>query len=288
LGRQPAGGRGSRGRRRRGCALSRGRLGSLLPQEHGAWGVLLVPSVIGVALFPSWAGLALCVAAVSTFLLRTVVLRALRGAPGAATAPAGLLCAAMAAAGGVPLLASGRWGLLALLAAAAGVVVLEARWPAGRGRARLLRELAEVAVLTALAPAFDYVRAGRLTRTGEAAWILAALYFSWTTADVRLRIARFQDARRHGDGAEVAARRRERAWTGAMAAAGAAAALGSGIVAPGAFAALAPLALRPLRRSPDAAASPRFIRRLGWQEVAWSLVFAAAAIAALRWTGPSA
>jgi hypothetical protein len=41
-----------------------------LPAEHGGWGFLLEPLVLGLVLAPSWAGLAIAVAAVAAFLAR--------------------------------------------------------------------------------------------------------------------------------------------------------------------------------------------------------------------------
>lgn len=39
-----------------------------LPTEHGAWALLAEPALLGLLLFPSWAGLAFVVAAMNTML----------------------------------------------------------------------------------------------------------------------------------------------------------------------------------------------------------------------------
>src|SRR4051794_26497589 len=42
----------------------------LIPSEHGGWGFLFEPILLGLLVAPSWVGLALALAAVSAFLVR--------------------------------------------------------------------------------------------------------------------------------------------------------------------------------------------------------------------------
>ncbi len=42
-----------------------------VPAEHGGWGLTLEPALLGLLVAPSWAGLAIAVAALGAFLLRT-------------------------------------------------------------------------------------------------------------------------------------------------------------------------------------------------------------------------
>lgn len=72
-----------------------------LPTEHGGWGFLLEPIVLGLILAPSWAGLWLCLAAVAAFLTRHPMTLALADVRRGKTWPRTRVAARVAAAFGL-------------------------------------------------------------------------------------------------------------------------------------------------------------------------------------------
>jgi hypothetical protein len=130
-----------------------------LPIEHGAWGFLLEPALLGLLVAASWAGLALVVAALAALLLQTPLSLALtdvrRGKRHPRTALAwrfaaaygALLIAALAAA----LAAAGSVTILLPAAFAAPLAALQL-WLDAQGRAReLLPEAAGALAMGSLA-----------------------------------------------------------------------------------------------------------------------------------------
>ena len=130
-----------------------------LPIEHGAWGFLLEPALLGLLVAASWAGVALVVAALAALLLQTPLSLALtdvrRGKRFPRTALAwrfaaaygALLIAALAAA----LTAAGSVTILLPAAFAAPLAVLQL-WLDAQGRAReLLPEAAGALAMGSLA-----------------------------------------------------------------------------------------------------------------------------------------
>jgi hypothetical protein len=103
-----------------------------LPVEHGGWGIVLEPAVLGLAVAPSWAGLAIGLAALLAFLARQPAklamndLRRRRSYP--RTRPAirfALAYGAGAAAMLVASLLAGGWPLLLPLALALPFALLQ-------------------------------------------------------------------------------------------------------------------------------------------------------------------
>lgn len=130
-----------------------------LPNEHGGWGLLFEPLVLGLVLAPSWAGAALAISALGAFLARHPLRLALadwrRGTRYPRTRPAELLALGYGALalGGllVALRAATAFAFVPLLAAVPlGVIqlVYDARH---QGR-QLLPELAGGVALAATAP----------------------------------------------------------------------------------------------------------------------------------------
>jgi len=130
-----------------------------LPIEHGAWGFLLEPALLGLLVAATWAGVALVLAALAALLLQTPLSLALTDARRGkryprtalawrfAAAYGALLSAAVAAA---LVLAGGVWVLLpvALAAPLAGLQL----WLDAQGRAReLLPEAAGALAMGSLA-----------------------------------------------------------------------------------------------------------------------------------------
>jgi hypothetical protein len=130
-----------------------------LPIEHGAWGFLLEPALLGMLVAASWAGVALVLAALAALLLQTPLSLALTDARRGKRYPRTVLAWRFAAAYGLLLVAAGSaalflagsaWILLpvALAAPLAGLQL----WLDARGRAReLLPEAAGAVAMGSLA-----------------------------------------------------------------------------------------------------------------------------------------
>jgi hypothetical protein len=143
-------GRGARSVRWRSVAL---------PIEHGAWGFLLEPALLGLLVAASWAGVTLVLAALAALLLQTPLSLALTDARRGKRYPRTALAWRFAAAYGLLLVAAGSaalalagtaWMLLpvAIAAPLAGLQL----WLDARGRAReLLPEAAGAVAMGSLA-----------------------------------------------------------------------------------------------------------------------------------------
>jgi len=130
-----------------------------LPVEHGAWGFLLEPALLGLLVAASWAGVALVVAALAALLLQTPLSLAVtdlrRGRRYPRTALAGRFAAAYAAllvvALAAALAAAGSAHILLPAAFAAPLAALQL-WLDAQGRAReLLPEVSGAVAMGSLA-----------------------------------------------------------------------------------------------------------------------------------------
>jgi hypothetical protein len=171
----------------------------VVPREHGAWGMLLVPLATGAA--AGWwhggdgSGLApLCLATLALFWLRTPVESWVGTSPMRARSrdELRLVRAATAALGAVAALAVGwlfaggaRWGLL-WIGAAAGVAFVAQR--ALKRRWRAAAQMVGAAGLTATGAAGYYVTAGQMNETGWAVWGANFLFAGNQIHFVQLRI----------------------------------------------------------------------------------------------------
>ena len=162
--------------------------GLMLPREHGAWAMLLMPFLLGTAAAgnPSLPGLLLFVAVLLLFTAsRPMELLAQGGRDGAM--PRLLAYGVAGAAAGVALLlAYGLW-LLVSLGVAAGSVLgaqlllrrrrLDRTWPA---------RLASIAALSVAGPAAYYAGSAAIDSRALAVWIMAFLYSGASVFYVRL------------------------------------------------------------------------------------------------------
>lgn len=248
----------------------------MMPREHGSWAVLIAPILVGLAAAgggpPSVAGL-FCVAALGGFLLRVPLQSLFSASPAPKAAAWAVVYAALAAAGGGPLLwLYGRWGLLGFAFPAAILTVLNIRANLARRTLSLANELSAILVLCLGAPAACYALGGGLPPEAWQAWVLCALYFIGPVFDVKAAALRHRAA---AGGSWVpeweSMRRRSVAYhAAAFLAVVAGALLG---LAP----AVAPLAFlavlhKTWRRALLAPGRVDF-RRLGYQEVAYSVLF---------------
>jgi hypothetical protein len=197
---------------------NKGRVRALvIPREHGAWGLLLIPLVTGacagLAVAPNWLPLAVfTVAALALFWMRTPVESAAGTSPmraGSASETNWLLMA-IAALGSTAmicvtaLLWDGRnHGLLALGAVAALAFVAQAMVKKlGRG-ARMAAQMIGSIGLTATAPAAWYVVTGQLDARALGLWLANWIFAGNQIHYVQLRIhaaraASFKEKLRRG------------------------------------------------------------------------------------------
>jgi len=174
----------------------------ILPREHGAWGLLLVPMVTGAGvalhhasqIFPL---ILLLTAALALFWLRTPLesllgtsaMRAQTLEESHTLRSAVVLLAGIAAVALAGLLWAGRnFDLWPLGAAVAGAFVLQAVLKRLSRRTRMLSEMIGAIGLTAAAPAAYYVIAGEFNTTAWTLWFVNLLFAGDQIHYVQLRI----------------------------------------------------------------------------------------------------
>jgi hypothetical protein len=257
------------------------------PAEHGAWGILLVAFVCSAAAAGVWnAPLALTgLCALALFLLRGSV-EAQGGWP-ALLDPAHLALALLAAlAGGITVFGYARYQLLLLAVPGAALYLLQ-QWIVRRHNEKrtekrsLAAELVGVALLTLAAPAAWVGAHGVLEATGARVWLLNLLFFLGGVLYVKYRVRGLLVHR-----AFAGARERLRfAWPvfayHVLLVVFLASLVLLDSLSAAALLAFAPAVLRAGRLAFEL--GQRFpIKRLGWSEVAHSVVFAMLLILSLR------
>ncbi len=272
---------------------ARGRL-LIVPREHGAWGMLLVPLVTGAAvgLLKHGRGLPvllLTVAALALFWMRTPVEALLGTTPVRAHTPAerrqvaiasgtlGFVAALALAA----LLWDGRnLGLVAIGAAAALAFIVQAGLKRFGRRMRMNAQLIGSMGLVCTAPAAYYVASGRLDAPALGLWLANWIFAGNQIHYVQVRI--------HAARASGWKEKCSQAW-GFLA--GHLAMLLALLLAWRlhllpiyALAAFAPVTVRGLRWFVRPAV-PLNVRRLGWTELAHDVAFAALLICSFRLGG---
>ena len=242
-----------------------------MPREHGAWGILFIPFATAVAVsgvFDLKVAL-LLVSILCFYIARASYLK--HNIKWTAILLAGSILFALAL-----IVKWSLWGLIGFGAVAAPLAFRQ------NGRSAIAQVIA-VCGLTLTAPAAWYVATGQINAKALWLWLLNALYFVGGVFYVKMHIA-------------AAARRkplqslREKAAIGGstlLHSAGLSVCLAAliagkaippvvcGAYLPGVARAIAGIG----RLSPTLR-----IKRLGWTEVAYSIVFAAALIASLRWS----
>jgi hypothetical protein len=174
----------------------------IIPREHGAWGLLLVPLITGIAAGISsaqriWPALIFTLAALSLFWLRTPV-ESLLGislltAQGPNERKLALKAAVLLAVVFSACLAGLLWGgqnlKLLLIGAVATVAFLLQNLLRRLGRGtRMASQVAGALGLTAAAPAAYYIASGRLDGRALALWLANCLFAGNQIHFVQLRI----------------------------------------------------------------------------------------------------
>jgi hypothetical protein len=187
----------------------------IIPREHGAWGLLLVPLFTGVvAGFASghrfWPLLQFTLAALSLFWLRTPVESLIGVGPLTANTKderrtalvASLLLATVATACLTDLIWKGQDSRLLLLGEATAFALLVQSVLRSRGRSwRMAAQLVGAIGLTCTAPAAYYIGTGRL---GERAFILWAANWAFAGNQIHFVQLRIHSARASSFGEKFA------------------------------------------------------------------------------------
>ena len=273
--------------------VPRSRLRALVvPREHGAWGMLLVPLATGAAVGIMRGGQALplllfLLAAMSVFWLRTPLESWLGTTPLRAQTVVErrallvfILCLSAVAA---LMFTALFWGgqNRALLPIGAVVMLAFMAQAALKKLSRNLRMAAQVVGaigLTATAPAACIVAAGRFDSVAAALWLANWLFAGDQIHFVQLRI---HAARAQGAGEKL---RRGRAFLAGQLCLAAVliAAASSGVLPWLALLAFAPVLFRGIAWF-LCSAQPLAVRRLGWSELAHALAFGVLLVVAFRW-----
>jgi hypothetical protein len=247
----------------------------LLPPEHGGWGFLFEPILLGLLVAPSGAGAALGVAAVAAFFTRQPLKlalsdrrRGMRYSRTAAAERAALACGTVAAVALAAALAAGGPRMALPLLAALPLGLVQVVYDARRETREILPELAGSAALAATAPAMALADG----------WMLAAALGLWLILLARsipsILYARTMVRRLHGERVSGApALTVHAAGVAAVGAAGAAGIVPLVVLA-------APLLLL-VRAALGLFRGTVPARRLGWGEIAFGL--AVVGIAALAY-----
>ena len=256
----------------------------ILPREHGAWGLLLVPMITGagVALRQSSHLLPfffLLIAALALFWLRTPVESLLGTSPIRAQTPDErrsvisviALLGTIAAWSLGMLLWAGHRPLLWALGAASGSAFVAQAWLKKSGRrARMLSEIVGTVGLAAAAPAAYYVITGKFGITAWDLWLLNLIFAGNQIHYVQFRI---HSARALNFRAKIA-----NGWTFALGQVLMTAAITLACLS-GLLPGLASLAFSPILfrgwyyfiQKPG----PLVVRRLGWSELGQAVAFCA-------------
>jgi hypothetical protein len=168
-----------------------------LPKEHGAWAMLYVPFILGVAVAGrvNWPILLLLLSATAVFISRESMLVYWRArARGRDAAEAGrtlFLYLALAAAFGSPLiLAFELFWLIPLGVIGAALLLINGRQAARMEERSTMSEIMAIGGLTMTAPAAYYAASGRWEMTAFWLWLLSALYMASSVFYIKLRVYR--------------------------------------------------------------------------------------------------
>ncbi|MFI5361048.1 MAG: YwiC-like family protein [Elusimicrobiota bacterium] len=252
----------------------------MLPREHGSWAVLLAPIAVGIAAAhggPPLAVFLFCCAAFGGFLLRPplqAIFFQKRVEPGAWSSAC--LSALLAAGGMLPLLIFyRRTGLLGFAVPAAGLLAIDLVVQRGKRSFGVVSELSGILILCLGAPAAYYAARGSLSADAWCAWFLSVLYFTGPIFHVKMAALQHRAAGDPGLAGELSRMRITSLIFHAAA---------LSIAIAGAIASKAPpLAILPFaaglaktwRRGMLPTARVDF-RKLGYQEVGYSVFFASA------------
>ncbi len=261
----------------------------VIPREHGAWGLLLIPLITGasaaLAIAHNWLPLAeFTVAALALFWMRTPLESALGTSPmrPQSESETNWLLLAIAVLGSlamvciIALLWDGNArGLLLLGGAAALCFVAQAVLKKFRRTARMAAQLIGAIGLTATAPAAWYVVTERLDATALGLWLANWIFAGNQVHFVQLRI----HAARAATFRDKLARGRSFLIGQLLMCFALAAAWHAGLIHAVVVLAFVPVLVRGFLWF-TSGAQPLLVKRLGWTEVAHGIAFGVLLIAA--------
>ncbi len=168
-----------------------------LPKEHGAWAMLYVPFVLGVAVAGrvAWQVLLLLLSTTAVFISRESLLiywraRA-RGRDAAEAGRALLIYLALAATFGSPLIFAFKlFWLIPLGMVGAALLLINGKQASRMEERATMGEVMAIGGLTMTAPAAYYAASGRWEMTAFWLWLLSALYFASSVFYIKLRVYR--------------------------------------------------------------------------------------------------
>lgn len=162
----------------------------VLPVEHGGWGLLFEPALIGILAMPSVPGVAVLLAVVCGFLLRQP-LRILAMTSSPARRAAAVRASLLLGAGTLSMVAAavslGRWALLVPLVLAAPFALVQFASDVRRKSRTLLVELSGAAAMAASAAAIPLASGGSY-RFAAALAALASMRSATAILYVRARL----------------------------------------------------------------------------------------------------
>jgi uncharacterized membrane protein YecN with MAPEG domain len=249
----------------------------MLPKEHGSWAVLIAPVVAGFAAAggssPAVILLFSC-AALGGFLLRPPLQSLVSPKPDSGAWPSLALYGLLTLGGVLPLLiAYGRLGLLGFAAPAGALLAMDLFVHRGKRSFSMATELSGIAILCLGAPAAFYTARGSLTLDAWCVWALSALFFAGPVFHVKMAALQHRASADRSLAGELERMRRMSLTYHSLVLIAVVAAAAFSLVpipAPLPFA----LALaKTWRRGARPPAKVDF-RRLGYQEVGYSIFFA--------------
>ena len=244
------------------------------PREHGAWGMLYVPLTLALleTRHFSWDAALLALSATFAFLSRAPLQAAARAwrwrKPFGEPLKLGAIYLTGAGTCGGWLIVSGYQGLLLPAAAGTAILGLNLMQSIDREEKSLAAELLAAAALSLTAPAAHYLALREWSADAWILWLLCAGFFTSGILYIKLRIAGISEK---VQGERQRLRRISAAYHVLLPALLVAAVI-AGKLSWVALLAFAPVTVRGLRSS-FGPLSKLNLRRAGWLEVAWSLVF---------------
>jgi hypothetical protein len=257
----------------------------ILPKEHGSWAVLIAPIVAGLAAAgggPPAAVLLFFIAALGGFLLRPPLQSFVSPKPEPGVRPSLAVYSLMALGGVWPLLrVYGRAGLLGFAVPAGGLLAADLLVHRGRRSFSMVSELSGIAVLCLGGPAAYYAARGTLNADAWCVWFLSALFFSGPVFHVKMAALQHRASSDRTLTPELA---RLRLVSAAYHSAALLAAVAAALWGPAPALAALPFAAALWKTWRRGASPPSRVdfRRLGYQEVGYSVLFAAAMAAGYR------
>jgi hypothetical protein len=169
----------------------------MIPKEHGAWAVLIVPMAVAATIVESYSYdlMLLTLSALAVFMSHVPLQSMLRNRLGEPQggekirrarfwATASLVAGAAFA---VPLLAKGLW-LLAVFGGLGAVGIFGNLFLTLRAKKTVVSDLVAVSGLTLTAPAAYYVATGSFNQTALLLWVLNFLFFGCSVVYVHMKI----------------------------------------------------------------------------------------------------